>query len=84
MIYGALGGMAGHDKLACPFIAPSVQTYPKRSTIRYANWQVRKHSEHSVRQRAPERKIMGDFVYGQEKVLIRSGADDVSRQKEWP
>ena len=61
---------------------PSFGTYSKRSAIGDANWQICKNSKKTIGEWGPECKIVGYLMDREEKVLIRSGPNDVSCEKE--
>ena len=59
-------------------------TYSERSTIRDPNWQICKYSKQSVCHWRPERKIVGDFMNGEEEILVCRSPNNICCQKELP
>ena len=59
-----------------------VRTYSKRSAVWNPYRQIGKNSEETIGERRLKCKIMGNFMDGKEKVLIRGGADNIGREKE--
>ncbi len=87
-ICGALDDMA----ILCQLYASKLhfpsqgerRTYPKASTIRNSNRQIRKHGERTIQLRLPERKIVANLMDCQEQILVRRSANHVRRAPEPP
>lgn len=60
------------------------RAYPERRAVRHANGQVRKDREQPVGQRRPESQVVRDLVDGQEEILVRCRANNVSHRPELP
>jgi hypothetical protein len=60
------------------------KTYSERGRVGDADWQVRDDSEKAVCETRFERKVVRDFVNGQEQVLVGGGSNDVGREPKAP
>lgn len=60
------------------------ETYPKASTIRNPNRQIRNHRKRAIQLRLPERQIMANLMDGQEQILVCRRADHVCCAPEAP
>ena len=57
---------------------------PESCGVWYSDRQVGEDCEYSVQSTGLERKIVTDFMYRKEKVLIRGRSNNVCRQEEGP
>jgi len=58
--------------------------HPEGGTVRHADGQVREDGEEAVGLRGAEGEVVGDFVDGEEEVLVRGGTEDVAYGPELP
>jgi hypothetical protein len=57
-------------------------TYPEARRIRNPNWQIRKHRQHPIQLRLPERKVMANLMDRKEQILVGRCADDICNAPE--
>lgn len=62
----------------------SVVTYSERSAVRNTNGKVGEDGDQTVETGASESQVMGDFVDGEEKILVGSGSKHVGDSPELP
>ena len=56
--------------------------YPEGSAVGDANWEVGKDGEEPVRRGGAEGEVVGNFMDGEEEVLVGCCADDVGGEEE--
>ena len=60
----------------------SGEAYPESSAIWDSNGKVGEDGEESIRERGFEGEVVGDFVDGQEEILVRCCTNDVGCKEE--
>ncbi len=60
------------------------ETHSECGAVGDADGEVREYGKEPVGERRAEGKVVGDFVDGEEEVLVGGRADDVGCEQEWP
>lgn len=79
-----IGGQVGVEAIHAERLVVGQVVGAEGGAVGDANGQVREDGDDAVGQGRAEGEVVGDFVDGQEEVLVGGGADDVGGQEEGP